>query len=150
MAEKKTGNGSGILAVVRLRGGIGLSGENRDTLRMMRLTAVNHCTLLPDNRESKGMLKKAVSFVTWGEIAPQTLEKLVEKRGRLPGDKKLDSKTAKETAGKIAKGEKDIKIKKVFRLSPPKKGLKSTRKTFPKGDLGYRGDKINELIERMI
>ncbi len=151
MADEKT-KGSGILAAIRLRGTIKMSRENSDNLRMLRLSATNHCTLLPDNRESRGMLKKAVSFVTWGEIAPKTLEMLIEKRGRLPGDKRLDSKAAKEAFQKVSKegGLRNAGIKGVFRLSPPKKGLRSTRQTFPKGDLGYRGDKINGLIERMI
>ncbi len=148
MAEKT----DSMLAVVRIRGTIKMSGENKDNLRMMRLSVANHCTLLPNNRESKGMLKKAVSFVTWGEISPKMLEKLVEKRGRLAGDKKLDSKLVKETCQKISKDGnlKNIDIKRIFRLSPPRKGLKSIRRHFPKGDLGYRGDKINELLERMI
>ena len=38
----------------------------------------------------------------------------------------------------------------VFRLRPPKKGLKSIKHPWPKGDLGYRGEAINELLERMI
>lgn len=148
MAEKV--KVSGVLAVVRIRGVIAISGENRDALRMLRLTAANHCTILPDNRDSRGMIKRATNFVTWGEIAPDTLERLVAKRGRLPGDKRIDPKQAKEIVQKITKGEKDTTIKKVFRLSPPKKGFKSIRIAFPRGDLGYRGDKINALLERMI
>lgn len=150
MAEEKKAKFSGVLAVVRIRGVIAISGENRDALRMLRLTAANHCTILPDNRQSRGMIKRATNFVTWGEIAPATLERLVEKRGRLPGDKRIDPKQAKEIAQRIAKGETDNKIKRIFRLSPPKKGFRSIRIAFPKGDLGYRGDKINELLERMI
>jgi large subunit ribosomal protein L30 len=46
---------------------------------------------------------------------------------------------------------KDVRgIKPVFRLTPPAQGFKSTKLAYPEGDLGYRGDKINELIERMI
>lgn len=36
------------------------------------------------------------------------------------------------------------------RLKSPKGGLKSIKKFYPKGDLGYRGEAINDLIKRMI
>ena len=36
------------------------------------------------------------------------------------------------------------------RLKPPKGGLRSIKLKYPKGDLGYRGDKIAELIKRMM
>jgi large subunit ribosomal protein L30 len=35
-------------------------------------------------------------------------------------------------------------------MKPPKKGYKSLKKHFPKGDLGYRGQAINDLIKRMM
>ncbi|HLD85010.1 MAG TPA: uL30 family ribosomal protein [archaeon] len=35
-------------------------------------------------------------------------------------------------------------------LSPPKGGFRSFHSAYPKGDLGYRGDKIKDLIERML
>jgi len=39
----------------------------------------------------------------------------------------------------------------VFRLNPPKKGYKSIKKSYKEGGaLGYRGEKINNLIQRMI
>jgi large subunit ribosomal protein L30 len=42
------------------------------------------------------------------------------------------------------------KLKPVFRLTPPSKGFKSVKEAYPKGDLGYRGKEINELMGRMI
>ncbi len=35
-------------------------------------------------------------------------------------------------------------------LKPPKGGLKSKKLHYPKGSIGYHGDKINDLIKRMI
>lgn len=40
--------------------------------------------------------------------------------------------------------------KKFIRLMPKKGGLKSLKKKYPTGSLGYRGDKINELAKEMI
>ena len=46
--------------------------------------------------------------------------------------------------------EEQLKDKKRYNLRPPKGGFKSLKQMYPKGDLGYRGDKINELIKKMI
>ena len=45
----------------------------------------------------------------------------------------------------------EVGVKRVFRFHPPRGGYKSTKRPVKdKGDLGYRGDKINDLIIRMI
>lgn len=119
---------------------------------MLRLERVNHCVLVDKTPIYEGMIKKVKSYVTWGEISDKTLEKLVERRGRLPGNKKLESTKAK-TIAKLIEKDKTVKnkeIKPVFRLSPPSKGYKSIKKLFPKGALGYRGDQINALLNRML
>ena len=36
------------------------------------------------------------------------------------------------------------------KLCPPLKGFKAIKMHYPKGDLGYRGDKINELLRKMV
>ncbi len=141
-----------LLAVVRIRGNPDLKREARDAFRMLRLTRVNHCVLIPDSPSFSGMLAGVKHFITYGEINKETLEKLVFKRGRLAGDKKIEKSRAKEIAEKIWK-EKSVKssgLKPVFRLNPPSKGYKSIKSLYPKGDAGYRGDKINLLLKRMI
>ncbi len=55
------------------------------------------------------------------------------------------------TWGEISKELSDkFKGEKIIKLSSPKKGFKAIKMVYPKGDLGYRGEKINELIERMM
>lgn len=140
-----------MYAVLRIRGSVNTSPGLKATMKMLKLDRVNHCVIVPKNESYEGMLKKARDYVTWGEIDKNTLEKLVAKRGRLPGNRKLDEKQAKETAKKIlGKGMKDAGIKSVFRLSPPSHGYRSIRTHYPKGDLGNRGEKINLLIKKMI
>jgi len=142
-----------ILAVVLVRGLVGTNRETRSTLSMLRLSRVNHCVLVPKNPSFQGMLEAAKYMVTWGEIGRETLEKLVAKRGRFSGDKRIeDSNYAKELVDLMlsGKGPKEIGLKPVFRLSPPSKGYRSTKILYPKGSLGYRGEKINELLKRMI
>lgn len=142
-----------MYAVIRIKGPVGIRKEINDTLTMLRLHRVNHCVIVPEKPEIEGMIRKAQQCLTWGEIKPEVLEKLVYERGRLVGNKKIDKKDSKKILDEIKKNEslKDIEtFKPVFRLSPPVKGYKSIKKPFPKGSQGYRGDKINELIERMI
>jgi ribosomal protein L30/L7E len=43
-----------------------------------------------------------------------------------------------------------FKDKRTIKLKPPKGGLISVRRFYPKGDLGYRGKEINALIKKMI
>jgi large subunit ribosomal protein L30 len=144
---------SHLYAVVMVRGVVGTRRDLKETLQMLRLDRINHCVVIPKNQNYDGMLHKARHFVTWGEIDKETLEKLVAKRGRFAGDKRVkDISYAKELAGFIISGKKvkETGIKPVFRLSPPSKGYESTKEMFPRGSLGYRGEKINELIKRMI
>jgi len=142
-----------MYAVIRVRGLVNTPKEIEDTLRMLRLTRVNHCVLVPKTKTYEGMLEKAKRCITWGEIDKETLAMLVEKRGRLKGDKRLNPEEAKSIAERIYKEQttKNIEnLKQVFRLSPPSKGYKSVKLPYPKGDLGYRGEKINSLLRRMI
>jgi large subunit ribosomal protein L30 len=144
---------SHLFAVVMVRGVVGTNRDLKDTLKMLMLDRINHCVIVPKNPNYEGMLHKARHFVTWGEIDQETIEKLVSKRGRFAGDKRMkDISYAKELAALIISGKKvrETGIKPVFRLSPPSKGYESTKKLYPRGSLGYRGEKMAELIKRMI
>ncbi len=119
------------IAVIRIRGNIGLKNEIKDTLKMLNLHRSNFCVVVPKNDSYLGMIKKVKDYVTYGEIDDETYKLLSEKRGEKKGDK----------------------LKAFFRLSPPKKGFerKGIKVSFKKkGALGYRGAKINDLIKRMI
>ncbi|ACV24494.1 50S ribosomal protein L30 [Methanocaldococcus fervens] len=151
-------------AVIRVRGRIGVRRDIADTLKMLRLHKVNHCVIVPETETFKGMLQKVKDYVTYGEINKETLVKLILKRGRLPGNKRVNEEIIKELTGmdveelaeKIIKGEiklKETPLKPVFRLHPPRKGFerKGIKKPFSVGGaLGYRGEKINELLEKMM
>jgi len=151
------------LAVVRIRSGINANADVRETLDFLSLTRVNHCVVVDDSGSNAGMLQKAKDYITWGEINPETLEHMLRKRGRLVGDKRLADddvksksgfQSTKELAEAIISGKASFGsvpgLKKVFRLHPPRKGFKSTKRPFKDlGDLGYRGAKINELIVKM-
>lgn len=138
--------------------------EVRDTLAMLRLHRINHLVIVDDTPSYRGMIQKVKDYITWGEIDKETLAKLLRKRGRLIGNKPITDEYVKEKLGmtieefaeKVVNGEMKLRdlpnIKPVFRLHPPRGGLKGSKKRSFKegGALGYRGEKINELIERML
>jgi large subunit ribosomal protein L30 len=145
-----------VYAIVRIRGNVNKKHEIKDTMQMLRLTRTNHCTIVSQDAKVAGMIRKVKDFVTWGEIDDKTLEKLVKERGRKAGDRKLSDAEVKAVIASIKKnkdsnsieGVKDFKP--VFRMSPPRKGFGGSKTAYPKGALGYRGEKINELLERMM
>jgi len=141
-----------MYAVIRIRGSVGLRKDIKDTFLMLRLHRKMHCVILKETESIKGMLKKVRSWITWGEIDDNILKYLIEKRGRKPGNKRLKKEEIKEIFNKIKENGKIPKeIKPVFRLTPPSKGFKkSIKQHYPKGELGYRGKEINELLKRMI
>ena len=151
-----------LFAVVRIRGSVKVKKEINDTLSMLRLNRINHCVLVPNDSKYIGMLNKVRNWITWGEIDKKTIVKLLENRGRLSGNRPIDGKTLKDMgfagfdklAEALIKGKKKIsdlnEFNPVFRLNPPKGGFKATRLPYPKGDLGYRKEEINKLLERMI
>ncbi len=152
-----------MFAVVRIRGSAGVRREIADTLAMLRLHRINHAVIIEETPSYKGMLQKAKDYITWGEIDKETIVKMIKKRGRLIGNKRITEDYIKNETGYssfekfaegLLKGEfrfEDFDMKPVFRLHPPRKGYENVKKSFKEGgSLGYRGEKINNLLERMI
>jgi large subunit ribosomal protein L30 len=112
----------------------------------------------------RGMLQKAKDYITWGEVSGETLERMMKARGRLSGDhpltdeyvkKNTEFKGMKELAMAIAGGKAEYKcvpgVTPMFRLSPPKSGHRTVKRSYPiGGSLGYRGNEIDSLLNRMI
>jgi len=141
-----------MYAAIRIRGSVNLRKEIKDTLAMLRLYRKMHCVLLKETDSLKGMVRAVNNWITYGEINDDILKLLIKKRGRKLGNKRLTEEESEEAFKKIKETEKipDI-IKPVFRLTPPSKGFKKSIKAhYPKGELGYRGKEINELLKRMI
>ena len=151
-------------AVIRIRGKVNVNRKIEDTMNMLNLTRVNHCVILPENNIMKGMLDKAKDYITWGEISEQNLARLIKFKGRLMGDKPIDDNYIIENSEftsimSLSKGisnnefsYKDLKnVKPVFRLSPPRKGYEGIKRSYQNsGALGYRGEDVNDLLERML
>ncbi|MDY6864954.1 MAG: 50S ribosomal protein L30 [Halobacteriota archaeon] len=152
-----------MYAVIRLRGNVNVRPEIKDTLKMLRLNRINHCVLLQENPHYEGMIKKVKDYIAWGKIDQETLELLLKERGRLEGGDRLsdkyleentDYKDIKALASALYAEDvrlKDVpKLKPIFRLHPPRKGHKGTKKTFKEGGvIGYHFDEINKLLYKM-
>jgi len=151
-----------VLCVVRVRGRIGVKRTIEDTMRMLRLTRVNHCALVSETVSNIGMLRKAKDYVTWGKIDEATLKMLIEKRGRLVGGRMIDedflSSLKFASIDDLVKSIEDGSvvysridgIKPIFRLSPPRKGYPKRKRSFREGgSLGLR-ENMDSLIERMV
>lgn len=150
--------------VIRVRGTVNVNTEIADTLKMLRLNRVNHCVFVPNRKTYTGMLQKVKDYVTWGDAKPETLAKMIIRRGRLQGDKKISDKYIKANtdytsvmafAKALVKEEVEYKsldgIKPVIRLHPPRKGYEGLKRSYSEGGaLGYRGEDIDELIDRML
>jgi large subunit ribosomal protein L30 len=150
-------------AVIRVRGSVNISKDIADTMRFLRLNRSNHCVVIPENPQYKGMLQKAKDYITWGEIQPETLARLLVTRGSAAGEKITDSYVKKNSKFKsviafakaVAKGDESMGslsgLGPVLRLHPPLKGFEGVKKPFSLGgSLGYRGEKINDLLTRML
>jgi len=153
------------IAIIRIRGRIGLRKAIIDTLRFLRLHRKNHLVIVDDRPSYRGMLQTAKDYITWGEIGAEVLEKILGKRGFLPGGTRLTDALVKkyakyETIAEFAKAVANFdaelsdieKLKPVFRLHPPKGGFKGKIKRPVKdhGELGNRGPAIKDLIEIML
>jgi len=122
------------IAIIRIRGGIRVGKDIRDTMDMLKLYRQNYCVIYEKTPSIIGMVRKIKDYVAWGELDSETIKMLIVKRGRAdPFNKE--------------------KVKPYFRLNPPRGGFerKGTKKGFNEGGaLGYRGTKIKELIMKMI
>ena len=156
---------SNKIIVIRIRGDNGLDKIRKDSLRRLRLFKKNSCVVLENKKNLPGILFRLKEQITWGEIDESTFKILLEKRGKLPGNKELTPEYLKEKtkldlesfSKEFFEGKKSLKdipgLKLYFRLSPPVHGFerKGIKKPFSQGGVtGYRKEKINNLIKRMV
>ena len=153
------------IAVIRIRGETGLSKPLRDTFKMLRLYKKHNCVVIANNPVYIGMLEKLRDAATWGEITEDACKLLFEKRGRVANKQPLTAEYLKQKANATFESftkefmtfKKEIKdvpgMKPFFKLLPPRQGFESKgiKIQFSLGGaLGYRKDKINDLLKRMI
>lgn len=149
-------------AVLRVRSSRKKQKKMEDTLKMLRLNRINHCTVIPETAAYEGMLNKVKDMITWGEVDGDTLVHLLEHRSDLGPEtieKKIKDQTSYKNIDEFAEAvsSDDVNIDEVngleniFRMHPPEGGYEGIKKPYRTGGtLGYRGQDINSLLEKML
>ena len=155
-----------LLGIIRIRGYAGTPWYIQDTLEMLRLRRRFNAMIYEDTPSIRGMLKVAEPYITWGELNEEGLRLLLSRLYVKPGNARINDEFLKsklkiesfeEFVKKIYEGQ--LKLHKLddyfklpIRLHPPTGGFKGkiNRPYNLKGEFGYRGEKINELIKRMV
>ncbi|KAK7475904.1 hypothetical protein BaRGS_00032872 [Batillaria attramentaria] len=157
--------------VVRIRGINGVHPRPRKVLQLFRLRQINNGVFVKLNKATLNMLKIAEPYITWGVPNLKTVRELVYKRGygkvdrqRVPLtdnaiiEKQLGSKDVLcmedlihelFTVGNNFKAASNFLWQ--FKLNTPNGGWRRKYNHFNDGgDFGFRDDKINALLRRMI
>ncbi len=137
-----------MILVIRISGLVQIPNDVQETLYRMRLRQKYSAILIDDTSENAKLLLKVRNFVAYGNISEDTLKALIAARGE-----RLDRKQV-SGAMKVPTNESEVDksgLKPFFRLHPPRGGIDGkvhfgTRK----GVLGNNGNKINDLVRRML
>jgi large subunit ribosomal protein L30 len=119
------------IAIIRIRGTNDVKKEIENTMLMLHLHKKHTCSVYPKTDALMGMLEKAKDYITYGELDEETHKLLIDKRGMIKEGKPVN----------------------YFHLHPPRGGFERGGIKTPftlKGALGYRKEKINLLIKKMI
>ncbi len=136
-----------MILVIRISGLVEMPSDAQEALFRMRLRKKYSAVLLKENPENLKLLQHVRNFIAFGKIDSRTFEELLSKRAVSTDKKRID---AKKAAGIIEKDSAEkAGIKPFFRLHPPRGGIDS-KSHFPRGVLGDNGEKINELVRRML
>lgn len=139
-----------MIVVIRISGKVKINKEIEETLFRMSLRRKYASILINEKDKIKiGMLKKVRNYVSYGEINKGMLTRLIENRGKRKDKKEI--KNPDKISIELEKGKtlQELELKPFFRLHPPRKGLKNSKLTYPRGILGNNKE-INKLIERML
>jgi large subunit ribosomal protein L30 len=149
--------------VVRLRGTVNTPYWAEHTLRLLRLKSRFSATIVPENEVYEGMLKKVKDHVAWCKADAQTIKLLLEKRGKVIGDKSINDEVLRSLGFSsiddlaIALANDSIKfndlklIKPYFRLAPPRKGFKkSSKHMYSNGGILGKNEELSEMVARMV
>lgn len=151
-------------ALVQLRGEVNQSQSVRDTLEMLNLHKVNHCTLVPETDAYRGMITKVNDWVAHGPVSAETVELLIKTRGEpAEGSADVDDEWVGENtdyddiaalATAIVDEETSLKeqgFSPTLRLHPPRGGHDGIKHpTKEGGALGKQtSEEIDALLEKM-
>ena len=148
--------------VVRIRGTVNIPHWANNTLDNLNLDKRFRATVIPENPESLGMLRKVKEMVAWTSADSTIIKELLEKRGKKTGFKPITNSdlpegynTMEELASAIADNRitlsKIRSIKPWFALNSPRGGFKRKTKTQYSQDGMLGEDKgLTDIVKRML
>jgi large subunit ribosomal protein L30 len=151
-------------AVVQIRGEVDMTGATQDTLEMLNLHRVNHCTLVPDTDAYRGMITKVNDYTAYGEPSQDVLETVLETRAEPEeGDADIDDEWVADNtdyddvsglASALLDEETTLReqgLSPVLRLHPPRGGHDGIKHpTQEGGQLGkHDTEQIDSLLKAM-
>jgi len=151
-------------ALVQIRGDVNMDTDIHDTLQMLNIHHVNHCTFVPDTETYSGMVTKVNDFVAFGEPSQETVELLLSTRAEpAEGDADIDDEWIAEhtefddiegLAWALVSEETTLKeqgLSPTLRLHPPRGGHDGIKHpTKEGGELGrHDTEGIDALLEAM-
>jgi len=138
-----------MIIAIRISGLVEMQTSVEEILQRLRMRRKYCAVLMPNTKENMNLLRKIRDFVAYGTIEQADIIALIQKRGISKNKSNIDSVKVAEIIS--SKGINYSGIKPFFRLHPPRGGIDS-KIHFPikKGVLGDHGDKINELLRRML
>lgn len=124
-----------VICVLRIAGRAAVKKDIDNTLRRLKLGRKFNCVFVDEKDNVKlGMVKKVENYVAYGIVSDEFMKKIEKEKGE--------------------KDKSTGKMKKYFRLCPPKGGFKKSTKlhaTSGRGILGkWKDDELTKLIEKML
>lgn len=155
-----------VYLVVRMKGTVNIPNWAIVTLENLHLNKKFRATLIPENEQTLGMLRKIKEIVSWTTVDENFIRDFIMKKGRASASKLLtnprntENKEAHEpdidkVISDISKNETYLSrisgIKPWFALSPPKGGFKKKSKVLhsQNGILGENRDLL-DIVKRMM
>jgi large subunit ribosomal protein L30 len=165
-----------VYLVVRMKGTVNIPRWADLTLENLHLNKKFRATLIPENKETLGMLRKIKEIVSWTTVDENFMKEFIEKKGRVSSSKLLSDQSQTQFNEDISIDAKKNESPKVnldnvvytlksnqtylskisgikpwFALNPPKGGFKKKSKhsSTQDGILGENKDLIS-LVKRMM
>ncbi len=151
-------------AIVQLRGEVNLDYDLEETLRLLNLGRVNHCTFVPETDAYEGMVQRVAEVTAFGEPSEEVVAELITRRGQpTKGNEDIDDEwvaseteygSVDELAAALVAEETTLQeagLRPTLRLHPPRGGHDGIKKSRTNGGaLGaHENDAIDELLYSM-
>lgn len=152
-----------VYLVVRMKGTVNIPNWAELTLENLHLHKKFRATLIPENEQTLGMLRKIKEIVSWTSVDENFIKDFIEKHGRISSSNKLsnlnEENMKRYDLNKIVSDitKNDIYLSSVegikpwFALNPPKGGFKKKSKlSYSQNGILGENKELMDLVKRMM